>query len=449
MFNVKKYYKKEMTLDLIPVKYKNHGLLCRWTVLEMLEKVLIEKQLISDIKVNQAFPFYYLLPQQKARSLSLLEIILRNLPTIDNQINTHLKSKTHFRVVNILRIAAAEIFIDKIASYAAVDCAVRLVKQEKKLARFSGLVNAVCRKMVKKLEPRVNVALPLLSPDFIAALEGIYDFEIIKNFGLAQGKRPPLDITVKNQLNEQLYADLLNGQLLPSGTIRLDPDCQITELPGYKEGDWWVQDFSASIPVRLLGSIAGLKVLDICAAPGGKTLQLASGGAVVTSVEISKKRAQKLFDNLARTKLRAEIIINDIHKIDFKSSFDIVLVDAPCSATGTIRRNCDLQYLEPHGRVGRLVKQQREIVRKAMRFVKPGGQLIYCTCSLFPAEGEEILREILQSADNWIQKIICGYNFGIEQKWIDAHGGLRLRPDYWQSSGGMDGFYIAILKRKY
>ena len=323
------------------------------------------------------------------------------------------------------------------------------MKLEKNLIRFSGLVNAVCRKMVKKLEEGFRLAPPLLNSDFIASLKTIYDYETLKRFGLVQRKRPPLDLTIKDKLREQFYAEKLKGHLLPSGTIRLDYDCQVTELPGYEKGDWWVQDFSSSIPVRLLGSIFGLTALDVCAAPGGKTLQLASGGAKVTSVEISKKRSQRLADNLARTKLSAEIIINDINKTSFKKLFDIVLVDAPCSATGTIRRNYDLQYLKPYTRISKLVQQQKNIVKKAMQYVKPGGRFIYCTCSLVPAEGEDILSEVLQFGCNWKQDIISGCNLGIEPDWVDRLGGLRLRPDYWQSIGGMDGFYIAILTRKF
>ena len=149
-----------------------------------------------------------------------------------------------------------------------------------------------------------------------------------------------------------------------------------------------------------------------------------------------------------RTKLTAKVIINDVNKIDLKSLFDIVLVDAPCSATGTIRRNCDLQYLDPYKRLVNLVKNQREILKKAMCFVKPGGRLVYCTCSLVPSEGEQVIMEIIRDSSGWRQDTILGQNLGIDPKWVDCFGGLRLRPDFWKSIGGMDGFYIAMLTRK-
>ena len=414
----------------------------------MLEKILIKKQLISYIKENKRFPFWYISSEQKARSLSLLEIILRNLTVLDKEIYQHVRHKTSFKIVNILRIASAEILFDKIPTHAAVDCAVRLTKLDKKLLRFSGLVNVVCRKISKKLLDGSSLDDPLLCNELLIGLKNIYDFETLKRFSLAQQKRPPLDLTIKDVNRENYYADLLEGCLLPSGTVRLQHQNQLTKMSGYEEGDWWVQDFSSSIPVKLLGPVFGLSVFDVCAAPGGKTLQLASGGAQVTALEISKKRARKLRENLSRTKLSADIIIDDIHKIEVKNLFDIVLVDAPCSATGTIRKNCDLQYLNPHKRVDSLVTMQKAIIKKAMCFVKPGGRLLYCTCSLLPSEGEEVISQSIRYSSDWSQAIISGENLGINPEWVDRCWGLRLRPDFWQSIGGMDGFYIAMLIRK-
>ena len=414
----------------------------------MLGQIFVEKKFISDIKEDKTFPFWYLMPEEKARSLSLLEGVLRNLTSLDYEINQYLKEKTSSKIVNILRIAAAEMFLDGIPTYAAINSAVRLAKLDKKLFRFSGLVNAVCRKLVKNLVKDYKLHDPLLSTDLVRVLNKNYDIETIMRFSLAQRERPPLDITVKAPHLEKYYADLLNGNLLPSGTIRLSSKNQVTKISGYQDGDWWVQDFSAAIPIKLLGSVKGLSALDVCAAPGGKTLQLASGGAEVTAFEISQKRAARLLENLKRTKLLAKVVIRDFHQFESKNLFDIVLVDAPCSSTGTIRRNCDLQYLNPDKRVDNLAKYQKSIVKKAMLFVKPGGRLLYCTCSLVSSEGEGVIEEILQQSKNWKQEVISGKNLGINSAWIDSAGGLRLRPDFWQPIGGMDGFYIAILLRQ-
>ena len=432
----------------IPEHYQNHGLSCRWVVLEMLGKILVEKKMISDIKEHDSFPFKLMIPEHKARTLSLLEGILRNMSTLDSVINQHLTQSTSIRVMNILRICAAEILIDKIASHAAVDSAVRLAKLDKKLQRFSGLINAVCRKISKRLIGENYLTAASLSSDFAILLEKTYSSGVIKKFGLAQASRPPLDITLRDAGRINDYESLLKGKILPSGSLRLSHQRQVSKLNGYDAGDWWVQDFSAAIPVKLLGNIDGLSALDVCAAPGGKTMQLVSNGALVTSIEVSKKRSKTISENLARTGLKADIIIEDICNLKMDELFDVVLVDAPCSSTGTIRRNCDLQFLEPLKRMSSLVKQQIIILKKSMQFVKTGGRLVYCTCSLMPEEGENIINHVIKDLDSWKQLPIDSEKFGIQPEWLDNNGGLRLQPNFWESTGGMDGFYIAILTKE-
>jgi len=435
-------------LNIIPDHYQNHGLACRWVVLEMLGKILVEKKMISDIKESDNFPFKGMVPEHKARSLSLLENILRNMSTLDNMINDYLTQKTNIRVMNILRICSAEILIDKIAYHAAVDSAVRLAKFDKKLFRFSGLINAVCRKISKAVKDGKVLDNPSLSNDFEVLLKKAYRTDIIKKFGLAQASRPPLDLTLRDERLTKNYANLLDAKILPSGSLRLLHQRQVSKLAGYDMGDWWVQDFSASIPVRLLGDINGLQILDVCAAPGGKTMQLVANGAVVTAIEVSKRRSKLLSENLLRTGLMAHIKTEDICNSKMEELYDAVLVDAPCSSTGTIRRNCDLQFLEPLKRISGLVKQQKIILKKSMQFVKTGGRLIYCTCSLMPEEGEDIINQILKDEVSWKQLQIKPEEFGIQSDWIDKFGGLRLQPNFWETLGGMDGFYIAMLVKE-
>lgn len=434
-------------MSTIPEHYQNHGLSCRWVVLEMLGKILVEKKMISDVKENDNFPFRSMLPEQKARTLSLLESILRNMSTLDIEINIHLTQQTNIRVMNILRICSAEILLDKIASHAAVDSAVRLAKLDKKLKRFSGLINAVCRKISQRLTNNKPLEPASLNVEFAVELQKNYGIDVIKEFGLAQAIRPPLDITLRDEGSTHDYSSLLEGQILPSGSLRLTNQRQVSKMAGYEVGDWWVQDASAAMPVKLLGDVKGLEVLDVCAAPGGKTMQLVSKGALVTAVEISKKRSKTLNENLTRTGLKVDIIIEDVCNLKLNKIFDVVLLDAPCSATGTIRRNCDLQYLEPLKRMNGLVKRQANLLRKSMRFVKNGGRLIYCTCSLMPEEGEGIIKDVLKDFSNWKQLPIKSNKFGIKPEWVDRSGGLRLQPNFWKSTGGMDGFYVAILTK--
>ena len=414
----------------------------------MLGKILVEKRMISDMKESNNFPFKEMIPEHKARTLALLENILRNMSTLDNMINQYLTQKTSIRVMNILRICSAEILIDKIACHAAVDTAVRLAKLDKKLLRFSGLINAVCRKISKAFKEGKVLDNPSLSSDFEGLLKKIYRLDTIKEFGLAQASRPPLDLTFRDESLVKNYANLLDGKILPSGSVRLSHQRQVSKLTGYDMGDWWVQDFSASIPVRLLGDITGLQILDVCAAPGGKTMQLVSNGALVTAIEVSKRRSKILSENLLRTGLIADIKTVDICNLKTEELYDVVLVDAPCSSTGTIRRNCDLQFLEPLKRISGLVKQQKTILKKSMQFVKNGGRLMYCTCSLMPEEGEDIIAQILKDEVCWKQLHIKPKGFGIQSEWIDKFGGLRLQPNFWKTLGGMDGFYIAMLVKE-
>ena len=434
---------------LIPACYQSNGLASRWVALEMLGAILVEKKMLSEIKENKKFPLYNLLPEQRARSISLLEGVLRNLPALDSVISDYVdKKKTNLRIINILRLAAAEIILDKIAIHAAVDSAVRLTKLDKKIARLSGLVNAVCRKVSKQFITGITFLEPCLNSDLLLPLEIIYGVEVSKRLGLAQGKTPPIDITVKNKMLESYYAETLKANVLSSGSLRMSSKGQISKLPGYSDGEWWVQDFSASLPVRLLGNIKDKLVLDVGAAPGGKTMQIAANGAEVVAVEISKTRAKILTDNLKRTNLVADIKIEDICSFSTDKLFDVILVDAPCSATGTIRRNYDLQYLDPIKRVSGLVRQQKLILKKSMRFIKPGGTLLYCTCSLLPDEGENVINDVLLKSSDWNQIPIDCDKLGIDSDWLDDSGGLRLRPDYWETIGGMDGFYIAMLENK-
>lgn len=432
-------------LNIIPIEFQSNGLASRWVALEIIGLVLIQKKPMSDIKENKRTGFFCLLPEQKARTLSIIEAVLRNISILDKFIFSHVKKNTNIRVVNIIRIAAAEIFVDKIAHHAVVDSAVRLAKNDKNLYKYIGFINAVCRKLANKSMDEIIFSEPTLNINLSRAFEKIYGYEISKKFNVAQAKRPPIDITVKCKDFQHKYAKILNARVISSGSLRLWAKVQITSLSGYNEGDWWVQDFAAALPVKLLENIKGAAVLDVCAAPGGKTMQLAASGAKVTAVEVSKKRAEKISKNLERTKLKAKVVVKDMMTFTTNDKFDFIIVDPPCTSTGTIRRNFDLQYLDPIRRMPNLVKKQKEILRKSMSLLKNGGKLIYCTCSLMPEEGEKVIEEVVRKTIGWRQIPIEVEKFGIDHKWLDAWGGLRLRPDYWEEIGGMDGFYIALI----
>jgi len=249
---------------------------------------------------------------------------------------------------------------------------------------------------------------------------------------------PSVDI---NALGEALEAEVL-----PTGSLRLQNWGQISAMPGFDEGAWWVQDAAAALPAKLLGDLKGKTVLDLCAAPGGKTLQLAAAGAEVTALDLSAHRMERVRENLARVELKAETVVGDLLDYTPAAPFDAILLDAPCSATGTIRRHPDLPYAKAKLELNPLLNLQKDMLAEASGWLKPGGELVYCTCSLFPEEGEEQVASFLGTHPDFEQ--VPAEAEGIDPAWRDAEGGLRLRPDYWPERGGIDGFFMAKLKKK-
>ena len=216
-------------------------------------------------------------------------------------------------------------------------------------------------------------------------------------------------------------------------------------LPGFEAGAWWVQDAAAAVPARMLGALEGRRVLDLCAAPGGKTLQLAAAGAAVTALDVSDARLGRLRENLARTGLGARVVVADALGWTPAGKFDAILLDAPCSASGTIRRHPDLPHLRGGGNPATLVALQATLLARAYQWLAPGGRLVYAVCSLLPSEGEEQVARFLAATPGARVVAPDAAALGIEPGWVDAAGGVRLRPDYWPERGGMDGFYAACI----
>ncbi|NOR29763.1 MAG: methyltransferase domain-containing protein, partial [Sulfitobacter sp.] len=240
-------------------------------------------------------------------------------------------------------------------------------------------------------------------------------------------------------------AEAVGGVVLPTGSVRVTDAGQVTAMPGFAEGDWWVQDAAAALPVKILAPQKGEAVLDLCAAPGGKTMQLAAAGAQVTAVDSSKPRMQRVRENLARVHLPAKVVVVDARQ--FEGRFDAILLDAPCSATGTIRRHPDLPHAKDGSEFAELIELQSEMIDHAWSLLNPGGRLVFCTCSLLPDEGEVQVDEALERhPDMSVDRTALDIE-GVDPAWISSEGGLRLRPDYWADRGGMDGFYIACLRK--
>ena len=256
-----------------------------------------------------------------------------------------------------------------------------------------------------------------------------------------------IDISIMNQEEVEYWKEKLGAKLLPTGSLRIKKNKKLSGLSGFKEGKWWVQDISSSIPIKLIDKIKNMEVLDLFSAPGGKAMQLIALGANVTCIDSSSIRIKKLKENLTRMSMNADIFQTDFYDFKSKKKFDLVLIDVPCSSTGTIRKNKEIQYLDPFKRLKNLLKIQEDSLNVAKNFVKDKGYILYCNCSLFFSEGEDKIRNFIKENSNWESEKFIKENKDIEKEWIDKSGFLRLRPDHLYNEGGMDGFFAALLKK--
>ena len=410
------------------------GLTARRAVLALLGGVL-EKGL--SLAEQGDAPLAGLSPGDKARAQRLASAVLRQAEPIDRMLGAHMHKEPPLAALNILRLAVTEL-AEGGAAHGVVNSAVELARRDRETNELAGMINAVLRKFV----PPVVVAGP------VQRMPGWLRSAVVARFGKVavgrmeevQAGTPPVDLTLKAGV---LAETITGAEVLPTGSLRLAAGGQVSALPGFVEGAFWVQDAAAALAVKLLGDVRGLAVLDLCAAPGGKTLQLADGGAEVVAVDISGPRLARLRENLARTGLKAKVVTADALQWEPEAKFDAVLLDAPCSATGTIRRHPDLPFLRQASDIPGLVELQARLLDRALGFLKPGGRLVYCTCSLLQDEGEAQVAQALVRHEGLV--MLRPEIAGIEPAWMGERG-LRLRPDYWAERGGMDGFYMACLQ---
>jgi 16S rRNA (cytosine967-C5)-methyltransferase len=350
------------------------------------------------------------------------------------------------RLVAVLATACAQILDLAVPDHAAVDLAVRLAKADQRTAGLAGVVNAVLRRVAREREAILAETDPLAdnTPDWLARRWGdAYGPEGAGAIAQAHLTAAAIDLTLRRETEgAQEWVDCLGATLLPTGSLRLPTDGPaIPDLPGFGEGAWWVQDAAAAIPARLLGVGQGERVLDLCAAPGGKTMQLASHGAAVTALDRSAPRLGRLRENLARLGLTADIVVADATAYEAEP-FDAVLLDAPCSATGTIRRHPDVAWTKEEGDIARLTELQARLLDRAGGLVRPGGRLVYCTCSLEPEEGEAQVAAFLARDPRFVRVPVRPEEVGGRAELIDANGDLRTLPSH-----GLDGFFATRLTR--
>ena len=385
-----------------------------------------------------------------ARTLVLTT--LRRLGTIDAVIDQFVKRRPVGKSrlgVQILRLAATELLALDSPPHAAVDCAVRLANSRNETRRLSGMVNAVSRKMSTeglKLFDALD-ADRIDTPAWLwERLKRAYGAGVAAEIAAAHRNGAQLDLTARNG-DAPGWAERLGGTVTPTGSIRLDSRGSVTNIEGYEDGAWWVQDAAAALPVRLLGDVKVKRVLDLCAAPGGKTMQLAAAGADVTALDLSEPRARRLRENLLRTRLNVDVVVADALEWTPDFPFEAVILDAPCSASGTIRRHPDLPHLKTGLELNALTPLQDILLRKARDWLAPGGTLVFATCSLFPEEGEERIAAFLGSNPDMRLDPLDAEADALPGAMI-RDGMLRTLPSHWAETGGLDGFFAARMRRE-
>jgi len=414
----------------------------RRSAVYLLDQVLGEARLTSELIAAGALD--HLDPADRARAQRLANDTLRGLDRANRLLKRHLRKPPPLHVFNILRLGTVELCNGGDA-HGVVNDLVGLISGHKRYGKLKGLINAVLRNMADGAGRSWNdLRLPRLRQWLRDPLVEAWGAGPVGAMEKAHFNGAPLDLTAKGDASD--LATRLGATLLPTGTVRLSDAGQVSALPGYGTGDWWVQDAAAALPARVLNAQPGEKVLDMCAAPGGKTMQLAAAGADVTALDLSERRMQRVRENLARCGLSANCVTGDA--LDHTGRpYDAILLDAPCSATGTIRRHPDLPYAKDGSEFGALIELQAAMLDHALTLLRPGGRLVFCTCSLLPDEGECQVDEALARHPGLsVDRTALSDLAGVDSAWITDEGGLRLRPDYWQDLGGMDGFYIACLR---
>ena len=412
-------------------------------VLEVLQRVLADGLTLRAA----CAPLQSFEPSDRAWIERMADSVLRRRHRADAVLDSYLSKKPKLRAMNVLRLSVVEIYAESIPAHAAVDQAVRLLKLNSSTKHVAAVANAVLRKAAKYGGPAWESACPQHLPHRIRnAIDREWGDGAIAAIEAAHENAPPLDITPKFPSKAESIARRLGGTILPTGSIRLHQPGRVTGLPGFSDGEWWVQDAAAAVPVRLLGDLRNAAVVDLCAAPGGKAMQCAAAGAHLTMIDSSPKRISRLLENFVRTSLDGREVRADALNWQADRKYDVAMVDAPCSATGTVRRNPDILFRgDLDRRLAHLTEMQRALLDRAFGMVRSGGRILYCVCSLLPEEGEEIVRQFLQARDVAVEPLEVE-KLGLDPSWLTKEGGLRLRPDYWPDRGGMDGFYAAVLK---
>ncbi|HSR80116.1 MAG TPA: RsmB/NOP family class I SAM-dependent RNA methyltransferase [Hyphomicrobiaceae bacterium] len=437
------------------------GLAARTLAAHLVAGVLMEARPLEQVLAQCATSSQLaaLQPRDRALARAIAATVLRRQGELEHVLKAFLERPlpaNKGRLWPILLTGAAQLVCLDMAPHAVVDLAVETTRRDRGARRFAKLVNAVLRRVAEHGPEliRRQDATRLNIPDWLwQRWSHSYGPELTRRLGQASLREAALDISVKaGGDSAAAWAERLGGRALPTGSIRLTHHGRIEDLPGYLEGAWWVQDAAAALVAATAGDVAGKTVADLCAAPGGKTAALAAAGAKVTAVDVSGPRLARLAQNLARLRLSADVIEADVAAWSPGRTFDVVVLDAPCTATGTIRRHPDILRLKRAQDVARMAQLQKAMLAHAATLVAPSGLVVFSTCSLEPEEGILQIASFLKERTDFERVPIVAAEIGAEPEWITSQGELRTLPCHLQLEApelsGLDGFYVAQLRHK-
>ncbi len=432
---------------------ENPGLASRQAAAALLGQVLGEGRPLDAVLESASSPLTGLPAQDRSLARAIVATALRRHGQIEAALAGLMERrlpKSAGSLPWILQTAAAQLLFMEVPDHAVVSLAVQAAGADGKARHFKPLANGVLRNLIRRRDEILagQDASQLNAPDWLwRRWVAAYGEDVAHAIAEAHLSEAPLDLSVKD---DGVWAERLGGTLLPTGTVRLNAKGRIEALPGYGEGAWWVQDLAATLPAKLLGDVAGKDILDLCAAPGGKTAELAAAGAKVTAVDIAPSRIARLKDNLKRLRLEAECVTADAVSYAPGRTFDAVLLDAPCSATGTIRRHPDIPWLKTARDIAGLAGLQRSLIEKAVGLTRPGGTVVFATCSLEREEGEDQAKAAAADLPLEPWPLEVAEIPGLSAEWI-SEGRLRTLPQMQPApgiSGGMDGFFAARFRRR-
>lgn len=390
--------------------------------------------------------FRKLKPQERAFARALCMAILRNHGRIERALDARLEKRPQPAVIDLLRLGLAQMYAMDVPDFAAVATTVKLAERDNGTRPFKGLINAVLRGLIREpikgTPPEANV------PDWLfQRWKANYGEALARAVAAVVTDEPPTDLTPRDPTQADALATALEAEVLPGPVLRTRRKGDLAGWTGFEDGTWWVQDAAAAVPARLLNAQPGETALDMCAAPGGKTLQLAATGAGVVAIDRSASRLKRVTENLVRTQLSAEVIAADAEAWDDPRTFDAVLLDAPCTSTGTFRRNPDVLWATRPGDIGKLADVQHRLLDAAAARVKPGGRLVYCVCSLEREEGETQAIAFLKRHPDFTTAAIGAGEAGAPEGAVTPEGWLRILPCQLADKGGLDGFFAARFVR--